>query len=223
MVERNEDHPTPDPGVMARCAAIELLVLDVDGVLTDSSISYDDRGGEIKTFSVRDGAGLAFWHRLGKRSAILTGRSSPIVGRRAGELGMTLVRQGASEKGPELHSILAAAGFRADPGLLIERRLPDLPAAQDRRPGRLPRRCDARGPIGIAPGHEGDGRPGRRPRGHRGDPPGPGPLGRLSRADRGHPFELAPRQESPRRDLPRCPAVPPRVGRERRPGLVPGT
>lgn len=128
MDPRTEDHPTADPGLIARCAAIELLVLDVDGVLTDGSIAYDDRGGEIKTFSVRDGAALAFWHRLGKRSAILTGRSSPIVERRAGELGMTLVRQGASEKGPELRSILESLGCRANQACMMGDDLPDLPA-----------------------------------------------------------------------------------------------
>lgn len=120
--------PTPDPGLAARCEAIELLVLDVDGVLTDGSIAYDDRGGEIKTFSVRDGAGLACWHRLGKRSAILTGRSSPIVERRASELGMVLVRQGIAEKGPELRSILESLGCRSDQTCVMGDDLPDLPA-----------------------------------------------------------------------------------------------
>lgn len=118
--------PTAD--LLARCAAIELLVLDVDGVLTDGSITYDDRGGETKTFSVRDGAGLACWHRLGKRSAILTGRSSPIVERRAGELGMALVRQGIAEKGPEFRSILEALGCRPEQACMMGDDLPDLPA-----------------------------------------------------------------------------------------------
>ncbi|HEV3443665.1 MAG TPA: phenylphosphate carboxylase subunit delta, partial [Gemmataceae bacterium] len=81
-----------------RCRAVELLVLDVDGVLTDGSIIYSDAGQELKKFHVRDGSGLKLWHSLGKRSAIITGRSSRVVDVRAAELLIGLVIQGAADK-----------------------------------------------------------------------------------------------------------------------------
>ena len=57
-----------------RCAAIEWLVLDVDGVLTDGGIVYGSGGLELKQFHVRDGAGLKIWHQAGKHSALITGQ-----------------------------------------------------------------------------------------------------------------------------------------------------
>ena len=76
-----------EPSLPQRCAAIELLVMDVDGVLTDGRIVYSDRGEEIKAFHVRDGTGIKLWLGQGKRAALLTGRKSPLVERRAAELG----------------------------------------------------------------------------------------------------------------------------------------
>src|SRR2546423_4024678 len=84
--------------LVQRCARIEMLVLDVDGVLTDGSISYTDQGAEIKTFHVRDGSGLKLWTTLGKKAGIITGRRSVIVERRAAELGIAAVIQGADDK-----------------------------------------------------------------------------------------------------------------------------
>src|SRR5206468_2320091 len=70
-----------------RAARVELLLLDVDGVLTDGRIVYADDGTELKRFHVRDGSGLKLWHLAGKRAAVVSGRNSPAVGRRAAELG----------------------------------------------------------------------------------------------------------------------------------------
>src|SRR3954469_17837115 len=99
-----------DDDLAARCAAIELLVVDVDGVLTDGVIAIDDRGVETKHFHVRDGSALAFWRALGKRSAILSGRWSPAVNRRAAELGIATVIQGVAEKGGAFHALIADLG-----------------------------------------------------------------------------------------------------------------
>jgi 3-deoxy-D-manno-octulosonate 8-phosphate phosphatase (KDO 8-P phosphatase) len=82
----------------ARCAAIELLLLDVDGVLTDGRIILDDQLVESKQFYVRDGSAVELWRRAGKRAAIISGRSSRAVNRRAKELGMAPVVQGVSDK-----------------------------------------------------------------------------------------------------------------------------
>ena len=80
-----------DPSLADRAARIEMLLLDVDGVLTDGRIVYTDDGVEIKQFHVRDGSGLKFWRFTGKRAAIVSGRSSPAVDRRAVELGIAPV------------------------------------------------------------------------------------------------------------------------------------
>ena len=72
---------------------IKLLILDVDGVLTDGSIILDDNGNEIKSFHVRDGHGLKMLQKAGIQIAIITGRHSKVVERRAHELGITEVYQ----------------------------------------------------------------------------------------------------------------------------------
>ncbi len=110
-----------------RFARIELLLLDVDGVLTDGSVTYTDDGHEIKSFHVRDGSGIKAWQRSGKRVAILSGRSSPAVIRRAKELGIGLVMQGADDKRVALRRILEETGLRADQVCAIGDDLPDLP------------------------------------------------------------------------------------------------
>src|SRR4051794_41801984 len=61
----------------SRAARIRLLLLDVDGVLTDGSIIYADDGTELKRFHVRDGSGLKLWRLAGNRAAVLSGRTSP--------------------------------------------------------------------------------------------------------------------------------------------------
>lgn len=111
----------------ARCEAIELLLMDVDGVLTDGVIILDDNGVESKHFHVRDGSALALWHRAGKRSAILSGRRAPLVDRRAGELGISTVIQGASDKGPPFRALLQSLRLGAGQVCYVGDDLADLP------------------------------------------------------------------------------------------------
>jgi 3-deoxy-D-manno-octulosonate 8-phosphate phosphatase (KDO 8-P phosphatase) len=108
-------------------ARIQLLLLDVDGVLTDGRVVYTDGGQEIKAFHVRDGSGLKYWRQSGRRVAILSGRSSPAVTRRAAELGIDVVVQGADEKLPALRRILKETGLRPDQVCALGDDLPDLP------------------------------------------------------------------------------------------------
>lgn len=89
-----------------RCAAIEVLVLDVDGVLTEGGIIHGTGGLEIKRFHVRDGSGLKLWAAAGKRAAIITGRSSPVVDVRAAEVSVAHVRQGVTDKQTALERLL---------------------------------------------------------------------------------------------------------------------
>lgn len=110
-----------------RLQCIDVLVLDVDGVLTDGGIAYTAGGDEVKQFHVRDGSGLKYWHRSGKRSAILSGRSSPVVERRARELGIECVRLGAKDKLPVLHDILAQLAVSPACCAYVGDDLPDLP------------------------------------------------------------------------------------------------
>jgi len=77
---------------------IKLLLLDVDGVMTDGRIIYLDDGGESKAFDVKDGHGLKLIQRAGIRVGIITGRQSEVVSRRAAELGIEIVYQGAKDK-----------------------------------------------------------------------------------------------------------------------------
>jgi 3-deoxy-D-manno-octulosonate 8-phosphate phosphatase (KDO 8-P phosphatase) len=110
-----------------RCAAVELLVLDVDGVLTDGGILYADDGVELKQFHVRDGSGLVLWHRARKRSAIITGRTSRLVEVRAAELGVTLVIQGAVAKMAAYRRVLETTAVQAGQVCCVGDDLPDLP------------------------------------------------------------------------------------------------
>jgi len=94
-----------DPG-----AKVELLVLDVDGVLTDGSIIYDDEGRELKRFFVGDGLGIKAWLSAGFGCGVLSSRSSPAVERRMRELGVTEVVQGARDKSGEIGELCGRLG-----------------------------------------------------------------------------------------------------------------
>lgn len=97
-----------------RCKKITLLLLDVDGVLTDGSLYYGPNGEEIKRFYVRDGYGLKLWHEAGFRSGIISGRNSDIVSFRAAELGMSFVYQGNDDKVAAFDELFAEAAVTTD-------------------------------------------------------------------------------------------------------------
>ena len=81
-----------------RMQGIQLILSDVDGVMTSGGITYDNQGVETKTFHVRDGMGIKLWQRTGYRFGVVTARSSHIVKLRMDELKVDLVRQGAENK-----------------------------------------------------------------------------------------------------------------------------
>jgi len=111
----------------AAAARVDLLVLDVDGVLTDGSIYLDDLGREIKRFHVRDGFGIKLWCRLGFRVAIITGRRGRALTHRARELGITHLIQGAEAKWPALQRLLAKMHLSPDRVACIADDWPELP------------------------------------------------------------------------------------------------
>lgn len=90
---------------------IELLVFDVDGCLTNGQITYSENGDEIKAFNVKDGLAISSWIRLGKKAAIITGRRSKIVERRAKELGINYLFQGVKDKLETLEQIRKELGI----------------------------------------------------------------------------------------------------------------
>jgi 3-deoxy-D-manno-octulosonate 8-phosphate phosphatase (KDO 8-P phosphatase) len=111
----------------ARCQSIELLVADVDGVLTDGAIVLDDRGVQTKHFHVRDGVAISLWHRAGKQAAILSGRTAVAVERRAGELRIAHVLQGHDEKVVPFRLLMAQLGLAKRQVCYVGDDLPDLP------------------------------------------------------------------------------------------------
>ena len=110
-----------------RCAPIELLLVDVDGVLTDGVIAIDDKGVETKHFHVRDGSAFHLWKKAGKRAAILSGRWAPLVDRRAAELGIAPVIQGAPQKGGPFRAMLRDLGLEPRQVCYVGDDLADLP------------------------------------------------------------------------------------------------
>jgi 3-deoxy-D-manno-octulosonate 8-phosphate phosphatase (KDO 8-P phosphatase) len=114
------------PTLRERCARIELLVLDVDGVLTEGGIVYSEDEKEIKGFHVRDGSGLAIWKHVGKKSAIITGRTSRIVEVRAAELEISPVFQGTTQKLEPFLKSLDATRLTAEQACFIGDDFPDL-------------------------------------------------------------------------------------------------
>ncbi len=111
-----------------RAAAVRLLVLDVDGVLTDGRLYFGADGESMKVFDVRDGHGVKLLREAGIEVAILSGRSSPIVERRASELGITRVIQGAADKGNALASLAGELGTALEHCAYIGDDWPDLDA-----------------------------------------------------------------------------------------------
>ncbi|MDY0120691.1 MAG: HAD hydrolase family protein [Sulfurimonas sp.] len=85
---------------------IKLLVLDVDGCMTDGKIIYDNNGLESKQFNVKDGLGITSWLKLGNEIAIITGRDSRIVANRAKELGIKHLYQGVKDKQARLKELV---------------------------------------------------------------------------------------------------------------------
>ena len=97
---------------LPRAAQVQLLLLDVDGVLTDGTIFYTPGGGESKGFSTQDGFGLRLLRESGVEVGLITARQSEAVTRRAADLGLKYVYQGAGRKNEVYETILRETGLR---------------------------------------------------------------------------------------------------------------
>ena len=116
--------------VTARARKIRLLVMDVDGVLTDGRMVLSDKGDELKMFHTHDGIGLALAHRAGLSTALVTGETSPIAKVRGDKLGVGAVVLGARRKGEVVEALLAERGLPPHALAYIGDDLLDLPALE---------------------------------------------------------------------------------------------
>ena len=108
-------------------AAIELLILDVDGVLTDGRLYYGPRGEALKVFDVKDGYGIRRLLDVGVHVAIISGRDSPHVRQRARDLGIRHVYQGISEKLPVFEKLSQRLGLTPSQCAIVGDDRPDVP------------------------------------------------------------------------------------------------
>ncbi len=115
---------------LEKARRVRLLVLDVDGVLSDGRLYYGNTGEELKAFYTPDGLGIKLLQAAGIEVAIITGRSSSIVERRAGELGIERIVQGRDDKLDALMEILAGTQLSLEQVAYMGDDLPDLGAIQ---------------------------------------------------------------------------------------------
>lgn len=113
--------------IIEKAREVKLLILDVDGVMTDGSIVYNDRGEESKSFNVRDGHGMKLLQRGGVDCALITARTSEVVLHRARNLGIELVYQGAFDKLKAYEDILKKTGLAPNQTAYVGDDVIDLP------------------------------------------------------------------------------------------------
>ena len=116
---------------MSALQNIQVLALDVDGVLTDGSLSFDPTTNqELKSFHVHDGLGLSMWKIAGNEVVIISGRNAEVVTRRANELGITHVYQGSTDKIADLEHALSKIGANPKQTSFVGDDLGDIPIMQ---------------------------------------------------------------------------------------------
>lgn len=129
-------------------ATVRLVAIDVDGVLTDGSITLDDDGREIKRFNVRDGLGIKTWLELGFKVAVITRRKGGANGHRMKELGVDEVTQGAGNKGEVIEAVCRRLQVAPAETCFVGDDLPDLAAME--RVGYPVAVADAEEPVRLA-------------------------------------------------------------------------
>lgn len=112
-------------------AGVRLLVLDVDGVLTDGRLYYGVRGEMLKVFHVRDGLGVKLLRAAGVTVAVISGRRSGMTGRRCRELGIRHVFQGVEDKLATFHRLRERLGLASDACACVGDDLPDIPLMRE--------------------------------------------------------------------------------------------
>lgn len=117
----------PLEAIVERAQRVRLILLDVDGVLTDGTVHVHSGGGESKPFFIRDGLGMVWARRQGIEVGLLSGRPSDATTRRAAELGLHIVSQGGNDKREAFANILATHGFADEEVAYMGDDLVDLP------------------------------------------------------------------------------------------------
>ncbi|RMF18030.1 MAG: HAD family hydrolase [Gammaproteobacteria bacterium] len=115
---------------MSTLMKIQLVALDVDGVLTDGRVTYTSAGEELKSFNIKDGLGLKLLRDAGIELAIITGRVSPMVERRARELGIAHLIQGREDKIVALQALCNDLNVNREQVAYMGDDLPDLAAIE---------------------------------------------------------------------------------------------
>lgn len=110
---------------------IKLLILDVDGVLTDGTINKTDSGEEFKRFHVRDGSGMKYWKRTGGLIALISGKKSDCVKHRAAELDVDVVKLGRTIKEPAIQEVFEELGITGSNAAIIGDDLMDIPMVRN--------------------------------------------------------------------------------------------
>jgi 3-deoxy-D-manno-octulosonate 8-phosphate phosphatase (KDO 8-P phosphatase) len=111
----------------AKAAKIKMLILDVDGVMTDNRITLNEQGEEIKTFNAKDGQGLKLLMNSGVDVVIISGRTSKAVEKRAADLGVKALYQGIRDKGPLCVELIQKKALTKEEVCCIGDDLPDIP------------------------------------------------------------------------------------------------
>ena len=113
--------------ILEKAAKVKLVIFDVDGVLTDGSLFYDNDGQEYKAFNSRDGHGMKMLQGSGVKVGIITGRTSNVVTHRMANLGVTNVYQGQLDKVPAFEQMISDLGVSADEVAYVGDDVVDLP------------------------------------------------------------------------------------------------
>ncbi len=124
---KNNKLPTYSATLRDKAAQIKLLICDVDGVLSDGKVYFGNNGEELKNFNIKDGLGIKLMQKHNIKVAIITGRQSKIVERRAKELGIEHIYQGRSDKRATYDEILSQLKLTPNQVAHIGDDLPDLP------------------------------------------------------------------------------------------------
>lgn len=125
-VDKSFPPPALEKDLADRLAAIQVLAMDVDGVLTDGAIIYSDAGEEIKAFSVKDGLGIRLLLESDIPVCLITGRSSRALHHRCKNLGISMVYDGISDKKSILSKVCRDTGFPPEVIAFVGDDLPDL-------------------------------------------------------------------------------------------------
>ena len=114
-------------GALRRAKDLKLMIFDVDGVMTDGTLYYSERGEELKSFNIQDGQGIKMLRQSGVAVALITGRKSRAVELRAANLGIAHVYQGSEDKREAHAALLAQLRLATEQSGCMGDDLPDLP------------------------------------------------------------------------------------------------